>query len=328
MTVLVTGANGFVGAALCRALCEQGESVRAFVRQGADTSNLSDLPVEMAIGDLRDAVSLRRAVDSCQYVYHVAADYRLWVRDPDNMYAINVEGSRNVVLAAIDAGVQRIVYTSSVATIKPPADNGVADESSPTTEADMIGHYKRSKFLAEQAISELIAKRGAPVVIVNPSTPIGPGDIKPTPTGRIVLDALRGRMPAYIATGLNLVHVDDVAHGHIAACNMGQIGRRYILGGEDVTLRCFLELIAEHAGHRPPLAAIPRPVAMLYAGLSEAGAHITGKEPAATLDAVRMAKRFMFYSSERARSELHYRARPAEASVAEAVDWFQKRLAG
>lgn len=327
MTALVTGANGFVGAALCRALCEQGESVRAFVRQGADTSNLSDVPVEMAIGDLRNAASLKRAVDSCQYVYHVAADYRLWVRDPDNMYATNVEGSRNVVLAAMDAGVQRIVYTSSVATIKPPVDNGVADESTPTTEADMIGHYKRSKFLAEQAVSELIAKRDAPVVIVNPSTPIGPGDIKPTPTGRIVLDALRGRMPAYIATGLNLVHVDDVAHGHIAACNMGQIGRRYILGGEDVTLRCFLELIAEHAGHRPPLAAIPHPVAMLYAGLSEAGAHITGKEPAATLDAVRMAKRFMFYSSERARSELHYRARPAEASVAEAVDWFQKRLA-
>ena len=326
MTALVTGANGFVGAALCRALCAQGESVKAFVRKNADTSNLTDLPVELAIGDLRDPESLRQAIAGCRFVYHVAADYRLWIPDPDNMYATNVEGSRNVVRAAMDAGVERIVYTSSVAAIKPPADKGVADESSPTVEADMIGHYKRSKFLAEQAVSELVTERDAPVVIVNPSTPIGPGDIKPTPTGRIVLDSLRGRMPAYIATGLNLVHVDDVADGHIAACNSGQIGRRYILGGEDVTLQKFLQLIAEYAGHKPPALAIPHPVAILYAGVSEIGARITGKEPAATIDAVRMAKRFMFYSNERACAELNFHPRSAQASVEAAVDWFRTRF--
>jgi len=184
MTILVTGANGFVGAALCRALCAQREEVRAFVRKGADTTNLADLPVTLAYGDLRDQASLARAVQGCRFVYHVAADYRLWVPEPEPMYAINVDGSRNVVMAATAAGVERIVYTSSVAVIKPDAEGGVSDETTPTLESDMIGHYKRSKFLAEEAVRQLITETSAPVVIVNPSTPIGPGDIRPTPTGR------------------------------------------------------------------------------------------------------------------------------------------------
>ena len=326
MTSLVTGANGFVGSALCRALCARQQEVRAFVRQGSDTTNLADLPVTLVHGDLRDRESLHRAMDGCRFVYHVAADYRLWVPDPASMYAINVEGSRNVVLAATAVGVERVVYTSSVAVIKPDADGGVSDETTPTVEDDMIGHYKRSTFLAEKAVRQLIAETSAPVVIVNPSTPIGPGDIRPTPTGKIILDALCGRMPAYVATGLNLVHVDDVATGHIAACDSGVIGRNYILGGEDVSLKNFLELIAQYGDHRPPVVAIPHSVAMLYARVSEGWAVVSKKEPAASLDAVRMAKKCMYFSSERARSELNYQHRPVAESVAAAVDWFQVRL--
>ncbi len=324
MTSVVTGANGFVGAALCRALCERGQEVRAFVREGADTSNLADLPVTLAYGDLRDKESLEKAMQGCQFLYHVAADYRLWVPDPANMYAINVDGSRNAVMAAVAAGVERIVYTSSVAVIKPDEHGGVSDETTPTLESDMIGHYKRSKFLADEAVCELVAEVSAPVVIVNPSTPIGPGDIRPTPTGRIILDALNGRMPAYVATGLNLVHVDDVANGHIAACESGIIGRNYILGGEDISLQHFLELIAQHGGHRAPIAAIPHSIAMLYARVSELYSKVSKKEPAATVDAVRMSKKCMYFSSERARAEIDYQHRPVEQSVAAAVDWFRE----
>ena len=326
MTTLVTGANGFVGAALCRALCAQGDDVRAFVRQGADSSNLADLPVRLVYGDLRDQDSLKRALQGCRFLYHVAADYRLWVPDPQIMYAINVVGSRNAVMAAVAAGVERIVYTSSVAVVKPDADGGVSDETTPTAEIDMIGHYKRSKFLAEKAVRQLIAEKSAPVVIVQPSTPIGPGDIRPTPTGRIILDALRGRIPGYVATGLNLVHVDDVAMGHIAACNEGAVGRAYILGGENVSLRRFLDMIAEHGDHRPPRLAIPHSIAMLYAGLCEIMSKLSKNEPATTVDAVRMARKYMYYSSERARTELNYQPRAVEESVAAAVVWFQNRL--
>lgn len=326
MTTLVTGANGFVGAAVCRALCEQHEEVRAFVRHGANTSNLASLPVTFAYGDLRDKDSIARAMEGCQFLYHVAADYRLWVPDPRTMYEINVEGSRNIVNAAVAAGVDRIVYTSSVAVINPDAHGGVSDETTPTLESDMIGHYKRSKFLAEKAVRQLIDEVLAPVVIVSPSTPIGPGDIRPTPTGRIVLDALRGRMPAYVNTGLNLAHVDDVARGHIAACRHGNIGRSYILGGENISLKSFLGLIAKSGGHRPPLTAIPHSVAWLYAGLDEIWSGISKKEPAATRDAVRMSKKCMYFSSERARSELNYQARPAEESVDAAVNWFKYQL--
>ena len=326
MTALVTGSNGFVGSALCRALCDAGHKVRAFVRPKSDNSNLAQLPVDLVYGDLRDMASLERAMAGCRFVYHVAADYRLWVPDPDNMYAINVDGSRNVVLAAMAAGVERIVYTSSVAVIKPDASGGISDETTPTVEDDMIGHYKRSKFLAEAAVQQLITERSAPVVIVNPSTPIGPGDIRPTPTGRIVLDALSGRMPAYVHTGLNLVHVDDVAIGHIIACNSGVIGRRYILGGEDISLREFLEQIAKLGGHRPPVMAIPHAIAMLYARISEISSTLSKKEPAATLDAVRMARNSMYYSSKRAKSELNYQPRPLSESIEAAVNWFQHRL--
>jgi len=326
MTTLVTGANGFVGAAICRALCAQQEEVRAFVRHGADITNLANLPVTLAYGDLRDRESLVRAMKGCRFLYHVAADYRLWVPEPQSMYEINVDGSRNAVMAAAAAGVERIVYTSSVAVIKPNESNGVSDETTPTLESDMIGHYKRSKFLAEKAVRQLIEEITAPVVIVNPTTPIGPGDIRPTPTGQIILDALRGRMPAYVATGLNLVHVDDVAKGHIAACNCGSIGRSYILGGEDVSLKRFLEMIAQHGGHRPPFTAIPHSIAMVYACFSEYWSKIIDLEPSVTRDAVRMSKSHMYFSSQRARSELNYQPRSAAESVMAGVDWFQERL--
>ena len=325
MSVLVTGANGFIGAALCRALCAQQEDVKAFVREGADTRNLDHLALTLTYGNLLDPESLKRAMKNCSSVYHVAADYRLWVPDPQTMYATNVDGSCNVVRAAVAAGVDRIIYTSSVGVIKPDAKGGVSDENTVTSESDMVGHYKRSKFLAEQAVQRLITEISAPVVIVNPSTPIGPGDIRPTPTGRIILDALQGRMPAYVATGLNLVHVDDVAAGHIAACKFGSVGRRYILGGEDVSLRRFLEMIAELGNHRPPLTAIPHSIAMLYARLCEFRSRLSNNEPEVTMDAVRMSKTYMYFSSTRAQSELNYKARTVEESVKDAVEWFQEQ---
>lgn len=324
MKALVTGANGFVGAAVCRALCERGHIVRALSRERSDRRNLESLPVETVTGDLRERASIAAAVAGCDAVFHVAADYRLWVADPSAMYAINVEGTRTVVEESLAAGVARIVHTSSVATIKPPAPGGVADETSPTSESDMIGHYKRSKFLAERCVDELVASRGAPVVIVNPSTPIGPGDIRPTPTGRIVLDAIRGRIPAFVDTGLNVVHVDDVAAGHIAALERGEIGRRYILGGEDLTLREILSRLARMVGRRPPAVAIPHNVALCYAWLAEAFAGISGVEPSATIDGVRMSRSRMYYSSARAAAELGYRWRSAEEALRDAVEWFRQ----
>ena len=327
MTALVTGASGFVGAAVCRALCARGQDVRVLVRAGSDLSNLRDLPVEIATGDVRDRDSLGPACAGCDAVYHVAADYRLWVRDPAAMYAVNVDGTRHVIDAAMAAGVDRIVYTSSVAAIAPRSDGRAADEESPSAEADMIGHYKRSKYLAERCVDERVVTRNAPVVIVNPSTPVGPGDIKPTPTGRLVLDAMRGRIPAFVDTGLNIVHVDDVASGHLAAFEQGTVGRRYILGGEDMSLRELLTLIARIVGRRPPTIAIPRPVALGYAWGAEMLATLTGSEPAATCDGVRMSSKKMYYSSERAAKELGYRWRPPEAAVRDAIAWFRTQQA-
>jgi dihydroflavonol-4-reductase len=257
MSNLVTGANGFVGAAVVRALIARGDPVRAMVRAGSNTVNLAGLPIEIVHGDVTDAESLQRAAAGCDTVLHVAADYRLWAPDESAMYRTNIDGSVNVVEAAAAAGVRRVVYTSSVAVLGIHADRSPADESTPVRFADMIGPYKRSKFLAEQAVVRRAADLGLPLVTVNPSTPIGPGDFRPTPTGRIIVDAARGRMPAYVDTGLNVVHVDDVANGHLLARDAGRPGERYILGGADLSLREILAMVATHSGRKPPVVRHP-----------------------------------------------------------------------
>ncbi|MGE0386718.1 MAG: hopanoid-associated sugar epimerase [Gammaproteobacteria bacterium] len=327
MTALVTGATGFVGSAVARALLAAGQPVRVMARAGSDRRNLQGLDVEVVAGDLRDPASLAGAVRGCDALYHVAADYRLWAPDPRELYLANVDGSRNIIRAAARAGAQRIVYTSSVAVLGIHPDRSPADERSPVTLDDMIGDYKRSKFLAEQAVMALVREEQAPVVIVNPSTPIGPRDIKPTPTGRVILDAARGRMPAYVDTGLNVVHVDDVARGHLLAFEHGRIGERYILGGTDMTLREILEQVCALAGRAPPRIRLPHAVVLPIAYLSEWWARTTGgAEPRATVSGVRMSKKHMFFSSAKAESELGYRHRPAIEALRDAVQWFQANM--
>ncbi|MSO75418.1 MAG: NAD-dependent epimerase/dehydratase family protein [Alphaproteobacteria bacterium] len=322
MTVLITGANGFVGAAVLRRLVAAGQAVRALVRPGSNRRNLAGLPVEIVEGDLLDSASRTRSVAGCSALFHVAADYRLWVRDPAPLYAANVEGTRGLLLAAGDAGVRRIVYTSSVAVLGHRPDGRPADETTGATLADMIGHYKRSKFLAEAAVSELVAK-GLPVVTVNPSTPVGPGDVRPTPTGRLIVEAARGRVPAFVETGLNIVHVDDVAEGHWLAYGKGRVGERYVLGGDDMSLRQILTAIAWLTGRRPPTMALPHALVMPIAVMAEAWARLFGGEPFATVDGVRMARAAMFFSSAKAMAELGYRPRPAEQALRDAVAWFR-----
>jgi len=323
-TALVTGANGFVGAALVKVLLAQRWRVRSFVRAGSDRRNLEGVDTEIATGDLTDRDSLVRAVGGCDAVFHVAADYRLWVRDAGPMYRANVDGSVNVLEAAAAAGVSRLVYTSSVAVLGIRRDGVPGDEDTPVDETQMIGHYKRSKFLAERAVRERAAALGFPVVTVNPSTPIGPGDIKPTPTGRILLDAAAGRMPAYVDTGLNLVHVEDVARGHVLALEKGVPGERYILGGEDFTLHEILEHVARHVGARPPSVRLPHWLVYPVALAAEAIAAVTGKEPRVTLDGVRMSTKHMYFSSRKAERELGYRWRDPRLAIAAAVDWFKE----
>ena len=326
MKALVTGGTGFVGTAVARHLLAAGHEVRAFVRPGSDRRNLQDLTIELSEGDLRDRASLDRAVTGCDAVFHVAADYRLWIPEPPPIYATNVDGTRNVLFAAAAAGIERIVYTSSVATLGLNSDGHPSDETTPAGLDDMIGHYKRSKFLAEAAVREIVAAENLPVVVVNPSTPIGPQDIKPTPTGRMIQDAARGKMPVYVDTGLNIVHVDDVARGHLLAYEHGRIGERYILGGEDLTLRQILELIADLTGRPPPRIRLSHSVVMPIAYLSEFWARLTrGAEPRATVDGVRMSRKLMFFSSAKAETELGYSYRPAKEAMADAVDWFLGR---
>jgi dihydroflavonol-4-reductase len=321
-TALVTGATGFVGAAVARNLLARGLSVRALVRPNSDRRNIAGLAVEPALGSLEDVESLRRAVAGCDALFHVAADYRLWVRDPVAMMRANVDGTRSLMRAAREAGVRRIVYTSSVAVLGHVADGQQADEATPSALADMVGPYKRSKFLAEELVREMVANEGLPAVIVNPSTPIGPRDIKPTPTGRIVVMAARGKIPAYVDTGLNVVHVDDVAEGHWLAFERGKIGERYILGGEDLTLAEILRRVAALVGRKPPTISLPRRALYPVALAAEAMARITGREPMATLDGLRMAKWKMWFSSAKAERELGYRHRPARDALADAVRWF------
>jgi dihydroflavonol-4-reductase len=324
MRALVTGATGFVGAAVARALLADGWQVRVLARAGSDRSNLAGLPVEVSEGNLTDAATLAPAVAQCTGLFHVAADYRLGARDPEQLYRSNVDGTRNILNAARRAGVARVVYTSSVATIGIPPGGVPGNEESPSGLSDMIGHYKRSKYLAEEVAREAAGDAMA-VVIVNPSTPVGPGDVKPTPTGRIVLDAAAGRMPAYVDTGLNIVHVDDVAAGHLLAYRLGRSGERYILGGEDMSLQQILAQISALVGRRPPSIRLPYGVILPIAYVAEAVAAVTGRPGRVTLEGVRMSRKLMFFSSAKAERELGYRARPPIEAFADAIAWFRAR---
>lgn len=322
MKALVTGATGFVGAAVARALLRGQWQVRVLTRRGSDRRNLRGLDVEESEGDLTDPGSLQRAAQDCDGLFHVAADYRLGARDPAQLYQTNVEGTRNVLSAARRSGVQRIVYTSSVATIGIPADGTPGDELSANSLDNMIGHYKRSKYLAEDVVREA-AQDGLSVVIVSPSTPVGPGDVKPTPTGLLVLDAAAGRMPAYVDTGLNVVHVDDVAAGHLLAYERGKAGERYILGGQDMSLREILQMIARLEGRRPPRVRLPYGLVLPIAYAAEAVAWASGRSGRITLEGVRMSRKKMFFSSAKAVRELGYRWRPPEQAFEDAIRWFR-----
>ncbi|MDP6604551.1 MAG: NAD-dependent epimerase/dehydratase family protein [Rhodospirillales bacterium] len=323
--ILVTGASGFVGSAVVRQALARGYDTRAFVRPGSDLGNLEGVSVKIAYGDLEDRESMANAIRGCDGLFHVAADYRLWTRDPDAMYRVNVDGTRALMEIALRERVSRIVHTSSVATlgIRP---NGVpADEDTPVALADMIGPYKRSKFLAEDAVARLVRENELPAVIVNPSTPIGPRDIRPTPTGRMIVEAARGRMPAYVDTGLNVVHVDDVGEGHLRAFEEGAVGERYILGGEDMSLAAILAEIAAITDRRSPQLRLPHGLIMPFAYVSEAWCRIFGgDEPMATVDGVRMARKKMFFASDKARRLLGYAPRPAREALVDAVAWFRR----
>jgi len=324
VTTLVTGATGFVGSAIVRRLLAAGHDVRVLVRASSNRANLEGLAVEVAVGDLRERASLEQALAGCGALFHVAADYRLWVREPSELYASNVEGTEALLAAAADAGVGRVVYTSSVATLGVDPSGRPADEDTQASLDDMIGHYKRSKFLAEEAVRRFAARAGLPIVIVNPSAPIGPRDIKPTPTGRLIVQAAGGRMPAYVDTGLNVVHVDDVAEGHLRAYERGLPGERYILGGENLTLREILATVAALIGHKPPRIRLPHGLVLPVAYAAEAWARLRGSdgEPLATVDGVRMARKRMFFSSEKAQRALGYAPRPAREAIEDAVRWF------
>jgi dihydroflavonol-4-reductase len=305
---LVTGVAGFLGSAVARALAERGRKLRGVARGSSPKANLADFPGELVEADLRDPAAVARAMDGAREVYHVAADYRLWARDPEEIVRNNLAMTRTVMEAARSAAVERIVYTSSVATLLPdPA--GPADEIRAARPEQATGAYKRSKVVAERLVEDM-AREGLPVVIVNPSTPIGPRDVRPTPTGRIVVEAANGGMPAFVESGLNLVHVDDVAQGHILAAERGRIGERYILGGQDATLAEMLSAIAAILGRKPPKIELPRAPLYPLAWAAERWAGLTGREPFLTLDSLRMAEHRMFYSSARAERELGYRARP------------------
>jgi dihydroflavonol-4-reductase len=319
---LVTGASGFLGWHVARALIERGHSVRALIRAG---SRVDGLPVETVTGDLRDSASLERAVAGCGLLFHVAADYRLWAKDPGELYRSNVDGTRNLLDAAKNARVERVVYTSTVGCIGVPA-NGIGDEAQPVALEDMAGDYKRSKFLAEQVALEF-ARGGVPVVIVNPTAPVGDHDVKPTPTGKIVVDFLKGAMPAFIDTGLNVVDARDTAEGHLLACERGVPGERYILGSENLTLAEILQKLAKITGRKAPTTQIPYAVAYCAGACSTAWAGVTGKPPRVPLDAVRMAKKKMWVTHAKAARELGFNPRPAEEALARAVEWFQSAAA-
>ncbi|HZU89886.1 MAG TPA: hopanoid-associated sugar epimerase [Stellaceae bacterium] len=319
--IVVTGASGFVGSAIVEELLRGPGRIRAVVRPASRRPPAPRERFEVALGDMRDLAAMKAAMRGARFLFHVAADYRLWARHPNEIIAANVEGTRAVMTAAAEAGIERIVYTSSVATLA-PQPTSPADETCALRESEAIGAYKRSKVAAERVVEAMVGQ-GLPAVIVNPSTPIGPRDGRPTPTGRILIEAAAGRMPAYLDTGLNLVHVDDVAAGHIAALERGRIGERYILGGDDVMLGRMLADIAALTGRRPPRVKLPRAPLFPLALVTEAAAQITGREPFLTLDGLRMAKNRMFFSSAKAERELGYRHRPYQEAIKDALDWFR-----
>lgn len=318
---VVTGVAGFVGAAVVRALAARGRKLRGIVRGSSDRTNLADFPGELAIADLRNAEQVREAMAGASELYHVAADYRVWAPDPEDIVRNNLAMTQAVMDAALGSGVCRIVYTSSVATLLPdPA--GAANETRPARPEQATGAYKRSKVVAERLVERMVAEQGLPAVIVNPSTPIGPRDVKPTPTGRIIVEAAKGGMPAYVDSGLNLVHVDDVAEGHLLAAEKGRIGERYILGGQDVPLSAMLGEIARILGTKPPKLELPVAPLFPLAWAAEQWARLSGKEPFLTLDSLRMARHHMYYTSAKAERELGYHARPYSHALADALDWF------
>ena len=319
---LVTGATGFVGSAVARTLEAKGVAVRVLARAESPRRNLEGLTADIVLGDMRSADDMTRALQGVRWLFHVAADYRLWARDPEEIVRNNRQGTQAVMDAALAAGVERVVYTSSVATLS--LKQVPADETSPLTEAGAIGAYKRSKVVAERLVEALIAEQRLPAGIVNPSTPIGPRDVRPTPTGRIIVEAASGRMPAFVDTGLNLVHVDDVAEGHWLALQTGRIGERYILGGQDVSLREMLAEIARLSGRKPPTVNLPRGPLYPLAYAAEAVAQLTGKEPFLTADALKMSRHRMFFSSAKAERELGYQARPYALALADALAWFRQ----
>ena len=321
-TTLVTGATGFVGSAVVRRLLAAGYPVRVLARRGSDRRNLAGLDVEVVEGNLDQPATLGPALAGCRHLFHVAADYRLWVRDPAAMQRTNVDGTRALMRAALDGGVERVVYTSSVATLG-HVTRGVSDETTPSTLRDMTGPYKQSKFLAEAEVQRMIRDDGLPAVIVNPSTPIGPGDVKPTPTGRLIVEAASGRVPAYVDTGLNIVHVDDVADGHLLALTRGVVGERYILGGDNLPLADILAVIAKASGRRPPVVKLPRLPLYPLAAVAELWGRASGREPFLTLDGLKMAKWRMWFSSAKAESALGYSHRPAEQAIVDAIRWFR-----
>ncbi len=320
---LVTGVSGFVGSAVARRLAASGVAVRGLVRASSARTNLGDFPGHLVEGDARDPAAMADALAGVRYLYHVAADYRIWAPDPEEIVRNNRLSTQSVMEAALAAGVERIVYTSSVATLRP--DHGKpADETRPATPEQAVGAYKRSKVVAERLVEAMVAERGLPAVIVNPSTPIGPRDARPTPTGRIIVEAASGRMPAFVESGLNLVHVDDVADGHLAAMARGRIGERYVLGGQDVSLREMLAVVAGLVGRKPPTIRIPTAPLFPLAWANEQIARLTGKEPFLTMDSLRMAAHDMYFSSAKAEAELGYRAGHYSEALADAIAWFRE----
>ena len=321
-SAFLTGGTGFVGASLARLLLQKGLKVKALARRGNDRSNLAGLSVEIVEGGLLDKDAIENGVKGCRYVFHVAADYRIWIPNPAEMYAANVEGTENVLRIAAKAGAERIVHCSSVAAVKVPHDKTPVDETSEYGSLDeIVGHYKKSKFQAD-VLARRLGKEGLPVVTVNPAAPIGAYDIKPTPTGKMVVDFLNGRIPSYIDTGLNIVHVEDVAMGHWLAATKGRTGERYILGGENLTLKQVLDLLAEVSGLPGPKFKTPYAVAYAFGAIDTAIAVMRGTTPMAPLDAIKMARHYMWFSSEKAKAELGFAPRAAKLALKDAVEWY------
>ena len=322
MKVLVTGATGFIGFHVAKLLVEKGFQVSALVREGSDTSALKTMGIELVRGDVRDYSSICKALKGCRQLYHLAADYRIWVNDPKTMYEINVQGTKNVMQAALTTGIEKIVYTSTVGVLATCSNGKPSNEETPVSIRDMVGDYKKSKFIAEKEVFDFI-KKGAQVVIVNPTTPVGPMDKKPTPTGKIIVDFLNGKIPAYLDTGMNFVDVEDVASGHLLAAQHGRVGQRYILGNKNISLNKFFENLASITGKKPPKVRLPYLPVLLAAYVNEALSRITNRYPVIPLTGVKMARKYMYFDCSKAVKELNMPQNPVENAIEKAIDWFR-----